>query len=106
MFPLAIGMEELVAPFLTSERSVVIASTTIKFVLTALAMFVAICVPSFSMLCALVGMICTMSVSVIFPAAAHLRMFGPKLALWERALDYFFVAIGLAMAVVGTYATL
>jgi solute carrier family 32 (vesicular inhibitory amino acid transporter) len=102
MFPLSLGMEEIVAPFLTSDRLVVIASMSIKFILTGLALFTAICVPSFSFLCALVGMICTMSVSVIFPAAAHIKMFGSRLPWWELALDYLFVFVGVVMAVVGT----
>ena len=106
MFPLAIGMEELVAPYMTSERMVHVASASIKLGITASAMFVSICVPSFSFLCALVGMICTMSVSVIFPAAAHIKMFCPRLSLMEKFVDTIFVAVGLIMAVVGTIATL
>jgi|UPI000581AC66 vesicular inhibitory amino acid transporter len=106
MFPLALGIEEIVAPFLTSQRLVDAASATIKLVMTVLALCVSIFVPSFSLLCSLVGMICTMSVSVIFPAAAHLKMFGPRLSMWEKLTDWFFVAVGLVMAVVGTVATI
>jgi vesicular inhibitory amino acid transporter len=51
-------------------------------------------------------MICTMSVSVIFPAAAHLQMFGSKLTLAEKIMDYIFVFFGSVLAVVGTIATL
>lgn len=106
IFPLAIGMEELVAPYLTSEAMVQAASSTIKVVLTGLALFVSIFVPSFSLLCALVGMICAMSVSIIFPAAAHLKLFGHKLSVTEKILDLFFIVIGSVMAVAGTIATL
>jgi len=105
MFPLALGMEEILAPYLTSERMVAFTSTLIKLVLTGLAMFIGIYVPSFSFLCALVGMICTMSVSVIFPAAAHLNMFYSKLSLLDKVLDISFVVIGTVMAVVGTIVT-
>lgn len=99
-------MEELVAPYLTSERKVHMLSASIKFVITALALFVAICVPSFSFLCSLVGMVCTMSVSVILPAAAHYKLFEGKLTWWEKLLDGVFVAIGLFLAIAGTIATL
>jgi vesicular inhibitory amino acid transporter len=99
-------MEELVAPYLTSEGMVHTSSALIKFVITALALFVAIYVPSFSFLCSLVGMICTMSVSVVLPAAAHYKLFETKLALWEKLLDCVFVAIGFFLAVAGTIATL
>lgn len=106
MFPLALGMEELVAPYLTSDRWVQLASALIKLTLTCLAVIVAIYVPSFSLLCALVGMICTMTVSVIFPAAAHLRMFGSKLTLADKSLDVVFVVIGVVMAIAGTIVTI
>lgn len=95
-------MEEIAAPYLTSVRMVQLASVIIKLVLTGTAMFIAICVPSFSFLCALVGMICTMSVSVIFPAAAHLKLFWNRLNWFDKVLDFTFVIIGTVMAVVGT----
>ena len=106
MFPLAIGMEELVAPYLTSESMVHAASAVIKLSLTVMAILVAIYVPSFSLLCALVGMVCTMSVSVIFPAAGHLKMFGPRLSFMEKLCDVLFVIVGIVVAVVGTIAAL
>jgi bacteriorhodopsin len=81
-------------------------STVIKLILTFSALAVAILIPSFSFLCAVVGMICTMTVSVIFPAAAHLQLFGPRLSLWEKFLDWVFVLVGIFMAVIGTYAAL
>jgi len=102
MFPLAIGMEELVAPFLTSDQAMELASGLIKFILLALALAVAIYVPSFSFLCSLVGMICTMTVSVIFPAAAYLKLFGHKLGFLEKLMYWSFVVAGFVMAVVGT----
>jgi vesicular inhibitory amino acid transporter len=78
----------------------------VKLTFTVLALTVSIYVPSFSFLCALVGMICTMSVSVIFPAAAHLRMFWSRLTLVDKIMDSIFVIFGSVLAVVGTFATL
>lgn len=106
IFPLALGLEETIAPYLTSERMVDAASSTIKLLLTILALGVAVFCPSFSILCSLVGLICTMAVSVIFPAAAHLKMFGPKLSISEKVMDWLFITLGLIMAVVGTAASL
>ena len=106
MFPLALGIEELITPYLTSERMVDSADSTIKLAFTLLALTVSIYVPSFSFLCALVGMICTMSVSVIFPAAAHLQMFWSRLTLADKIMDSSFVVMGSVLAVVGTIATL
>lgn len=102
MYPLAIGMEELVAPFLTSEHSMTLTSGLIKMTILILAVLVAVFVPSFSFLCSLVGMICTMTVSVIFPAAAYLKLFGNKLGIAETLLYWGFVMVGFLMAVYGT----
>jgi vesicular inhibitory amino acid transporter len=106
MFPLALGIEEIFAPYLSSERASEFASSIIKMILLALALVMSIYCPSFSFLCELVGIICTMTVSVIFPAAAHLKLFGPKLNFLDTLMDYTFVIVGTVMAVVGTYLAL
>lgn len=103
MFPLALGFEEIIAPYLSSGSASEFVSSTIKMTLLALGLAVSIYCPSFSFLCELVGMICTMTVSVIFPAAAHLKLFGSKLGFLETLMDYTFVIVGTVMAVVGTY---
>ncbi len=101
-FPLALGFEEIFAPFLPNDSAMEFVSSLIKIVLIAAALAVAIFVPSFSILCSLVGLICTMTVSVIFPAAAHLKMFGSDLPLWEKGVDWLFILCGTVMAIVGT----
>lgn len=101
-FPLALGFEEIVAPIIPNDHVMEIASSLIKLCLICLSLAVAIFVPSFSVLCSLVGLICTMLVSVIFPAAAHLKMFGSQLSLWEQFLDWIFIVAGTFMAIVGT----
>lgn len=106
MYPLALGMEEIISPYLTSEKMVEMCSTTIKCLFTLLAGLLAVFCPSTSFLCALTGMVCTMSVSVIFPAAAHYKMFHQKLSLSEKVLDLCMVVFGCAMAVVGTTITI
>lgn len=104
-FPLALGLEEIVAPFVTSDALMEKVSSLIKILLIGLALTVAIYVPNFSFLCSLVGLICTMIVSVIFPAAAHLNMFGPHLPLWEKVIDYLFIISGSTLAIAGTVYT-
>ena len=106
MFPLALGIEEIVAPFVPNDTIMAATDSIIKMSLIVLSLCVAIFVPSFSFICALVGMICTMAVSVIFPAAAHLVLFGPQLSLGEKIMDWIFVVVGLAISVIGTIATL
>ncbi len=46
-----------------------------------------------------------MIVSVIFPAAAHLKLFGPRLSAAEKLLDFTYIAFGTFGAIIGTYAT-
>ena len=112
MFPLAIGMEEFlvttgwIPPTIDEETMESTISPLIKLVLIAASLYVALYVPSFSFLCGLVGLICTMTVSVIFPAAAHLTLFGPQLTNIQKAADLLFILIGLVSAIVGTVATL
>ena len=104
-FPLALGLEEIVAKWIPSDNVMEFVSSLIKIGLITLALLVAIFIPSFSFLCSLVGLVCTMIVSVIFPAAAHLKLFGPRLPVWEKLIDWFFIISGVFMAIVGTYAT-
>lgn len=106
MFPLAIGIEELVAPFLPHERAMELASGLIKLMLILASLGVAMFVPSFSFICALVGLICTMIVSVIFPAAAHLQLFGDTLSVSEIIMNWILIFLGGFVAVVGTIATI
>ena len=102
LFTAAMGFEEIVAPYISSDSSMLVVGAVIKMILLFGALAMALFVPSFSALCAMVGMICTMIVSVIFPAGAYLRLFWPKLTLFERILYSGFVVVGVVMAVVGT----
>ncbi len=63
VFPLALGMEEIVASYLSTDQGMLVVSAIIKLILTFFALLVAIFVPSFSFLCALVGLICTLGMS-------------------------------------------
>ena len=105
MFPLALGIEEIVAPYIFNEESAELIAGIIRVTLIALALLVAIFFPSFSFLCSLVGLLCTMVVSVIFPAAAHLALFSDKISFTEKAIDHLFIIFGVVAAVVGTIAT-
>lgn len=106
MFPLALGVEEIIAPLVPNDRVMEIAYTLIKFTLIVSALSVAIFIPEFSFLCSLVGLICTVIVSVIFPAAAHLKLFGSHLPVWEKFIDWVLIVGGVIFGIVGTIATL
>ena len=106
MFPLALGVEEMLTNILPSDLAMEMVDSLVKIVFIFLALAVAIFFPSFSFLCSLVGLICTMIVSVIFPALAHLKLFGESLHKSEKAVDWLLVLGGSLIAVVGTIATL
>ena len=106
MFPLALGMEEIIAPFLTTDWMVEASCSLLKLVLTTLCLLVSLFFPSFSFLVAMVGMICTMTISIVFPAAAHLKLFGPRLSWFDIVIDWSFILCGSFLAVFGTIATL
>lgn len=104
IFPLALGMEEIIAPHLSTDFCMSTASCIIKMAMIVLALLVSLFVPSFGFICALVGMVCTMIVSVIFPAASHLQLFGDKLSTTEKYLDWIVISMGIVVAVLGTNA--
>jgi len=106
MFPLALGLEELIAPKISSDGAIATISALLKLVLTAGALLVSLYCPSFSFLVALVGMVCTMTITIVFPAAAHLRMFGSKLSAFDKIVDWSLLICGSFLAVVGTAASL
>lgn len=102
-YPLARGLEEFIPPTFSSDHvTMAVISSFIKFSLIGSALIVAIFAPSFSLLCSLVGLICTMIVSVIFPAAAHLKLFGNHISLWEKVVDYIFIVGGIFITAIGT----
>jgi len=102
--PISLGLEELIAPYVTSEKYMEYVSSLVKVGLIAMSLGVAIFVPSFGFLCSLLGLICAMTVSVIFPAASHLKMFGTKLSSFEKTIDWIIIIFGIITAVAGTIA--
>ena len=106
MFPLALGFEEMLTGILPNDLAMELVDSVVKVFLIFLSLAIAIFFPSFSFLCSLVGLICSMIISVIFPALAHLKLFGTILSTLEKIIDWFLVVGGFCVAVVGTIATL
>eukprot|EP00592_Proboscia_alata_P016901 CAMPEP_0194394176 /NCGR_PEP_ID=MMETSP0174-20130528/123710_1 /TAXON_ID=216777 /ORGANISM="Proboscia alata, Strain PI-D3" /LENGTH=295 /DNA_ID=CAMNT_0039189947 /DNA_START=400 /DNA_END=1287 /DNA_ORIENTATION=- len=105
-FPLALDIEEFVAPIVEQNGVIEYCYVAIKIFLIVSSLLVARYAPGFGYIAALVGLICSMSVSVIFPSAAHLKLFGSKhLPVWEVAVDWLFVIGGTTFAIIGTIAT-
>jgi vesicular inhibitory amino acid transporter len=106
MFPLALGFEEMLTSVLPSDLAMELVDSLVKISLIFLSLAVAVFFPSFSFLCSLVGLICAMIVSVIFPTIAHLKLFGPQLSTVDKAIDWILIIGGSVVAVVGTVATM
>jgi len=106
MFPLALGFEEMLTNVLPSDLAMEMVDSLVKISLIFLSLAVAVFFPSFSFLCSLVGLICAMIVSVIFPTVAHLKLFGPQLSTLEKTIDWVFIIAGSIVALVGTVATM
>ena len=104
-YPLALGIEEIISPCIASERVMYSLDAIIKIILIASSLTLGAFCPYFSLLCSLVGLICTMIVSVIFPAAAHIKMFWHHIGWFERSMDILFLVGGIFSAIVGTWAT-
>ena len=68
------------------------------FIITLLA----ILVPSFDTIMALMGSAMAFSICIILPLAFHLKIFGKEIGPKERMLNWFLIVICSAMAVVGT----
>ena len=61
----------------------------------------ALSLPYVADLMAFVGALLTMSISLIIPALMHLRIMGPTLNPWQKALDGVVLLLGLVCAAVG-----
>ncbi|KAI9793380.1 MAG: hypothetical protein M1816_000272 [Peltula sp. TS41687] len=79
-----------------------ILKTTVRALTMVLFVIIAIAFPSFHRIMALLGSALTFSISVLLPLAVYLRIFGDKISLKERILDYILIAVSAVIAVVGT----
>ena len=105
LFPLALCVEEIIAPYVPTNQVMELSFTTIRFALITSSLLVGIRLPSFASFCSVIGLICTVTISVIFLAASHLKWFGPQLKDWEKCVDYLFILGGSTVAIFGTIAT-
>ncbi|KAK3248321.1 hypothetical protein CYMTET_42209 [Cymbomonas tetramitiformis] len=67
-------------------------------------LYFATSVPCFGIVMALIGSFTTLVVSVIFPSACYLKLYGDELEQSEIYLNYFVVLLGFVCAVSGTAA--
>lgn len=64
---------------------------------------VASCIPGFGVFISLVGSTLCALLSFVLPATFHLVLLGSNLKLWQKAVDYLILLVGLAFAAYGTF---
>lgn len=68
----------------------------------AVIILIAILVPSFDTIMALMGSAMAFSICIILPLAFHLKLFGKDLGKKEKVLNWFLIVVCSVMAVIGT----
>ena len=63
---------------------------------------IAILVPSFHTVMALMGSAMAFSICIVLPLAFHLKLFGKELGMKEKVLNWFLIVVCSFMAVIGT----
>lgn len=74
----------------------------LRTILTGLSLICAVFIPSFLSVLGFLGAFLCFSGSIVFPALCFLKLYGKKISLVERILNYFLVIFGLASLIVGT----
>ncbi|KAJ3262333.1 hypothetical protein HK103_002774 [Boothiomyces macroporosus] len=67
-----------------------------------LILFIAVSVPEFHKVMALLGSVFAFTVSVIFPSCCYMSLFGSELTKFEWAVELFITAAGIVMGGMGT----
>ncbi|KAH7301950.1 hypothetical protein KP509_23G049700 [Ceratopteris richardii] len=103
--PLAAAIEELLSVSLKSWRFWMwgIAIRTLIVMSTVL---IALAVPFFAYLMALVGAFLSTTVAITVPCLCYMKLFSGRIPTWERSLLFLFIVIGLVACVAGTYSAL
>ena len=74
----------------------------IRIITVAVIIVIAILVPSFDMIMALMGSAMAFSICIVLPLAFHLKLYGHELGMKEKVLNWFLIVVCSIMAIVGT----
>ena len=75
---------------------------SIRIFTISVIILLAILVPSFDTIMALMGSAMSLSICIILPLSFHLKLFGKEIGKTENALNWILIVICSVMAVVGT----
>ncbi|KAL3536417.1 hypothetical protein ACH5RR_004878 [Cinchona calisaya] len=98
--PVAFGLEDLLPSARFRSYGV---SILIRTMLVASTLAIALTVPYFGSVMALIGSLLVMLVSLILPCACYIRLSGGKLTCIQLAVCNTIIAVGLLCSIVGTY---
>ncbi|THG06829.1 hypothetical protein TEA_001978 [Camellia sinensis var. sinensis] len=103
MTPVALCLEELIP---SSHLKSYMYCILIRTALVISTLVVALSVPFFGLVMALIGSLLTMLVTLILPCACFLRILRGKVTLLQGLLCILIIVVGAVSAVVGTYSAL
>lgn len=107
--PIALALESYVAiSFKVPQRGVfyTLLSCIVRILLVGLALIIVISAPSFATVLAVLGSLCSFTISLAFPCWCYVRLFWNQLGWPERILNIFGAILGSFFAVAGTIAAL
>ncbi|KAK8950786.1 Lysine histidine transporter 1 [Platanthera zijinensis] len=101
--PLALSLEELIPP---NHQKSHIYSIIIRTALTMSSLFVALSVPFFGLVMALIGSLLTMLVSFIFPCICFLSISRGKATPIQVGMCILIIVVGVTSSMLGTFSAL
>ena len=75
---------------------------SIRVILIIVITLIAVLVPSFDVIMALMGSAMCFTICVILPLSFYLKIFGSEISRKERVFDWFLIIVCLILAIVGT----
>ena len=103
--PVAAALEEFI-PNHWKEKNFIICGILIRTLLVASTVGIAIAIPFFAYIMALVGSLLNINVAITIPCICYLRLFSKEVVLWEKGLILCILAFAFAACMDGTYTSL
>jgi vesicular inhibitory amino acid transporter len=100
--PLSMALEELLPPNQQKYSNIIV----LRSALVLSTLLIALSVPFFGLVMALVGSLLTMLVTYILPCACFLAILKKKVTWYQIAACSFIIVVGVCCACVGTYSSL
>ncbi|KAL8051726.1 hypothetical protein ABFX02_06G166800 [Erythranthe guttata] len=103
MSPVAMSLEELIP---SSHVKSHVYSILIRTALVISTLLVALSIPFFGLVMALIGSLLTMLVTLILPCACYMSIVKRKISLFQGSMCVLVIGVGLVSAVFGSYSAL